>query len=181
MSSKVLVALAFTLALPLFASAQGATTFSASLDKSSYVWGNPITITLSVSSSTKSLLFDAIIKNEKEQVCAVITKDQPIRSNENSLTPPIPTKFRDNYSFTLPEKGCVGIATTTTISVIVRTQGGTLIDSKIFPVTISAPPPPHFTVAINRLEMLLLVLVSGILGYFVWRKRKLVETKNYVS
>ncbi|GEM_PF-4309456 len=162
-------------AFPAYAQSlpQAATTFSATLDKNTYVWGAPITVTLSVSTMGEAaqngtFVFDAVVRNKDKQDCAVIIKNQPIRS-ENVLTP-IPSE-KDVYLFVLPDgKGCDGAV----IAVTLKTQSGRVIGSKDFAVTMSAPPTPTLVETYGdtaiRIGILLLILCA--IGYAVWRRRE---------
>ena len=162
-------------AFPAYAQSlpQAATTFSTTLDKGTYVWGAPITITLSVSTTGEAVqngafTFDAVVKNKDKQDCAVIARNQPIRGG-NVLTP-IPTE-KDEYLFVLPDgKGCEGAG----IAVTLKTQSGMVIGSKDFAVTMSAPSTPTLVETYGdtaiRVGVLLLVLCG--IGYVVWRRRK---------
>ena len=171
-------------AFPAYAQSlpQAATTFSTTLDKDTYVWGAPITIILSVSTTGKAVqsgafVFDAVVRNKDKQDCAVIIKNQPIRS-ENVLTP-IPTE-KDAYLFVLPDgKGCDGAV----IAVTLKTQSGMVIGSKDFAVTMSAPSTPTLVETYGdtaiRVGVLLLVLCA--IGYAVWRRRRAIVQDRETS
>lgn len=129
---------------------------SASLDKSAYVGGEPISLTLSVSSSTSMLLFDVTVRNNSQQDCIVLAKNQLIRKV-------------DTYTFVLPTGGC---GNATAMRVTLKTQNGTVADTKDLAMSIT-PLPPQQSQAVNpiRLGIVLLVLLCAI-GYVIWRKKK---------